>query len=412
MERNLFFKSLAISFCLLFTSPTVGRASQVNADALASKNQLKQNKELFNIGVIDSLPSGYRWLQHLNQELMPFWNMKPALGNPIGNFPSFRCNNGSLWNPNNPCPELTYSLYIKNDLDKKREYVVAKSRQTYVYCVAYHLTGNERMLQLAKAGVDYIRKNALESNGGAITYWDDGISGPPESQRNSQDLAYTALGLSSYYYLTRDDDVLQDIIKLKNYIFSNYYNSNLDMMMFTKGSNSKKLIAQLDQLNTYMVLVTPLLPEPIKTQWKTDLLHLSRIMISKFYSSKYNLFWREGNPGQNFLKADFGHTIKAFWMIYLTSKLTNDSSLRTFVEAQAPKVLEKAYIRSTGSWGTTLNSDGSVNGIKISWMYNELDQTAATLSLKYPSLTQYLTNTYKYWFRNMVDYNYYENGQR
>ena len=40
--------------------------------------------------------------------------------------------------------------------------------------------------------------------------------------RTSQDLSYAALGLASVYYLTRDAQVLADLIRLKQHIFNTY----------------------------------------------------------------------------------------------------------------------------------------------------------------------------------------------
>ena len=33
---------------------------------------------------LTSLPTGARWLEHLNNDLLPFWTMPSALGNPLG----------------------------------------------------------------------------------------------------------------------------------------------------------------------------------------------------------------------------------------------------------------------------------------------------------------------------------------
>jgi mannose/cellobiose epimerase-like protein (N-acyl-D-glucosamine 2-epimerase family) len=395
----------------------LGQTNRLSASQQVLITESEESIE-FNAKISDEFPFGKRWLDHLKQDLLPFWTMKSASGNPLGNFPTFRCNDGSLLNPINPCTELKDAEpWIRENLNK--EFVVSKSRQTYVYGVAYHLTGDEKMLHLAKAGVDYLRRKAYEkSTGSAITSWKNGISDTPVLQRTTQELAYAQLGLSFYYYLTRDDEVLKDIIRLKNHIFNNYYNPNWDMLMWVKQepewskdnelkeSERKTLVAQLDQLNAYMILLTPLLPEPEQTQWKKDMVHLTRIMLQQYYSPQHNLFWSSLNEQEKKLgkhQTDFGHTIKALWMINFVGKLTNNNYLTTFAELQASKVLNQAYIEKTGSWASWLNSDGKLNEDKHWWIYAELDQMAATLSLKYPSFTKYLTKTYDYWFKHMVD---------
>ncbi|HAS6030871.1 TPA: N-acylglucosamine 2-epimerase, partial [Vibrio vulnificus] len=43
-----------------------------------------------------SLPSGEEWLTHAAQGLAPYWMMESAQGVPVGNFPTFRCDDGSV----------------------------------------------------------------------------------------------------------------------------------------------------------------------------------------------------------------------------------------------------------------------------------------------------------------------------
>ena len=87
------------------------------------------------------LPDGERWLTHFNENLLPFWDTPDALGDPIGNFPSERCDDGSAFNPARPCPEIAFNGWLMME----QEYVVSRSRQTYGYGVAFHLTGDPQI---------------------------------------------------------------------------------------------------------------------------------------------------------------------------------------------------------------------------------------------------------------------------
>ena len=87
-------------------------------------------------------------------------------------------------------------------------------------------------------------------------------------------------------------------------------------------AQGKRLVSQLDQLNTYMLLLTPILPEPYQSEWKSDLVDLSRILISQFYDPLYNVFWHDIEETENMNLAakkgneepytDYGHSIKIF----------------------------------------------------------------------------------------------------
>lgn len=363
------------------------------------------------------LPTDQRWMDHLQHEILPFWTLPTALGEPIGNFPSVRCNDGSLLDRNHPCPEIKDNPWLMMD----RQYAVSLSRQIYVYGVAFQMTGDIQYLEYAKAGVDYLRQNAFDrEQGGTYSFWDAESQSrePAFEYRNPQELAYALLGIGFYYYLTRDAEVLPDILKTKEFIFKTYYNSDLDLLQWQLQDGNggkaldKKLVAQLDQLNAYMLLLTPILPEPYQTEWKQDMVKLSKIMIDQFYSPEENLFFLSANsPSDQDIQqteVDFGHTIKAMWMMRMIGLLTSESSLVSFVNDKSPKVLERAYLPESGSWGFGIKRGGSIDIDKDWWIYAELDQFTASLALENPSLISYLPQTYSYWFNYFVDREYGE----
>src|SRR5262249_33592339 len=151
------------------------------------------------------------------------------------------------------------------------------SRQAYGYGVAFHLTGKHEYLDAMKAGIDFIRSNAIDrANGGMATIQNivGGQWGPAPELRNPQEVGYGLLGMAFYYSITRDPEVLQDILTVKKHIFDQYYDPSLGTMQWLPKSarmgkaNNNKLVAQLDQMNTYLVLLTPLLPKPARGEWK------------------------------------------------------------------------------------------------------------------------------------------------
>src|SRR5262249_39459071 len=243
-----------------------------------------------------SLPAGTRWLDHLNKELLPFWTTDTSFGTPFGAFPGTRCDDATLYDERSPCPEIRRNAWIS----PQQRHVVALSRQVYGYGVAFHLTGKRAYLDAMKAGIDFIRQNAMDRvNGGMATTQNisDGSWVPAPRFRNSQELGYALLGMAFYYYLVRDADVVQDILAVKNYIFDKYYNPSLGAMQWMLTSSGgvsfddKRLAAQLDQMNTYLVLLTPMLPEPFQSEWKASLLQLCHVMIDQFYSPGEPLFF-------------------------------------------------------------------------------------------------------------------------
>jgi len=359
------------------------------------------------------LPTGERWLKHFNEDLLPFWNLPDAWGTPRGDFPTFRGNDGRAVDWAKPPAELTEAPgWIRENFG--REYVRMKSRQTYFYGVAYHLTGDPKMLGLARDGAAFIRKQALDPRtGSAVSFWEKGVAKPEVLARTSQDLAYAQLGLAMYYYLTQDEATLRDIKRLKRHIFSQYWNPEWQALRWvvtpTPGDDHlrQELVAQLDQVNAYLLLLAPILPAADRREWTADLKRLAQIMVKDYHDAERQLFWGSiHDPAQKKLGSrhtDFGHSAKAFWMLERIGRLTKDPALVELATTGAKAVLKQAYLPETGTWGSRLQGDGTVSAGKEWWIYAELDQLAATLALADPAQGLPLPRTADFWFRTMVD---------
>ena len=90
---------------------------------------------------------GDTWLEHHRQDLMPYWDMPEALGDTLGNFPSWRGLDGEL-------------------LADDRRGLSTLARGVYGYSVAFLLTGEPRYLTYARAGIDWINAHARDTEHG------------------------------------------------------------------------------------------------------------------------------------------------------------------------------------------------------------------------------------------------------
>src|SRR5260370_6872912 len=84
-----------------------------------------------------SLPAGTRWLDHLNKELLPFWTTDSPFGNPFGAFPGTRCDDATLYDERNPCPEIRRNTWIS----PQQRHAVPLAPPVHAYPVALPLTG-------------------------------------------------------------------------------------------------------------------------------------------------------------------------------------------------------------------------------------------------------------------------------
>jgi mannose/cellobiose epimerase-like protein (N-acyl-D-glucosamine 2-epimerase family) len=378
-----------------------------------------------------ALPDGQEVLKHFNLSIVPFFMQSTALGEPYGNFPTFRCNNGLPFNAKSPCAELVSREWLVSKLG--RQYTRMISRQVFTYGVIFHLTGNEEALKHARAGARYIQKYLMDDDQGVITYiGKDGKPGFAPEQRTSQDLAYAQLGLAMLYYLTSDPGILSDLLRVKKYIFAHYRDTANDMLKWVladsseEKANQQELVAQLDQINAYMLLLYPLLPEREKLQWRQDMVWLANVLRSQYHADDELRFYGYLHDPSGKLHqsrhGDFGHTSKAYWMLYLLGRELADRELVSWSEKGLLSVLERAYgeveflevlgnererpkgVRMsdrTGFWNSHENTRGAAW-----WEYAELDQAAWTLSLSYPQLDHKIGFTYTTWMNAMVDYQY------
>lgn len=370
------------------------------------------------------------WLEHVERDLAGFWMQDDLAGAPVGSFPTFICADGKPFEAAAPCPAFTDAPeWISRELG--RQYIRMVSRQVYTYGVIYHLTGNENALERARAGTRFIMQKAWDPKTGSVaTFLAEGKPGPDPGQRTTQSLAYALLGPSFYYYLTRDPETLVFIESVRRHIFDSYWSKEWKMLAWTNEdfgddtSDRRELVAQLDQINAYMLLMLPLLDDKSRAAWEADVRRLVEVMLRDFHDAERKRFYgyihdekgRQWGERHN----DFGHTTKAYWMLLLagrklgegswiaTAKAGIDDSLRSaFVRrdiADAPEWQAPVMRRAADGAGIYHVWSNKPGGIGIAWWeWCELDQAAATMALSDAKYVAYLDETYRTFFATLVD---------
>ncbi|WP_028315409.1 hypothetical protein [Desulfatibacillum aliphaticivorans] len=388
------------------------------------------------------LPGHEYWNNHLQRDLIPFWASSEATAEK-GIFPTFRFDDGVQVSVTNQ--EEYERIAIRNGASwivdlMGHEYIRTHARQTFAYGVAFHATGNFEYLSLMREGVYWSIKNSFDEKG-ALTSTDDLL------KRTAQDQAYSLIGLAFYYYLTRDQSVLDAILKQHQIILRDYgvfddEGSLIGIKWLQNDTQMTELVAILDQLNAYMVLLTPILPEPYSSEWKITIGHLCHTMLDNFYVNELSVrgknhevqsFWGNLNDkvpgGRHF---DFGHSVKTWWMIYLSGIIVGDQELIGLGRSGMEFLIEKAYLpgpvfseasqerygkpflqelNNQSSWGEKFlfpekDQWWSKDGISIGqqwWIHCELDQAAATCALENKKHVHNLIKTSHFFVDHYVD---------
>lgn len=206
------------------------------------------------------------WKKHLENDLMKFWDRPDAYDMDDGLFPTYRTNTGERLPLKKEDWSEEFKAAIANEdtaglVEPNYNFIRAHSRQTYAYGIAFHITGNTRYLELCRKGALALVE-AMDGNYGMfvkkqrdISKWDD-----QRRKRTSQDLAYGITGLGMYYFLTHDKGIMHRIIQIKDYIFSTYMDDGKGYLTWLpkhENDDQIQIVAQLDQLYAYMLMITP-----------------------------------------------------------------------------------------------------------------------------------------------------------
>jgi hypothetical protein len=350
------------------------------------------------------LPAGLdpaTWLTHHRQELLPYWTMDAAKGTPTGNFPTFRAMDGS----------------VRTDLPNRKPRMMG--RQVFSYSIGYLLTGDESLLDLARAGNRWLLDHARDTTRGGWYADLDATGQPPYlADKLAQDLAYDLMGPGSYFFVTADPEAEAAVLAARDLLFdpAKYWDAangrikdGLDPTLTSEAymgrPDSWELVAQLDPVTAFLLLVQPVLTDGARRdQVLGDLGTLAQRLRTSFW--KDGLFWgstgRIGQyTGQN--HNDFGHMLKAYWAVLQIDKRLADHPHAEFLQQYAPAALTLAYDTPNGRWAKFPTSATTVQYGSDWWAYAESDQLAATLALHDPAWITVLGETARHFREDYVD---------
>ncbi|GAB6987671.1 hypothetical protein JCM10369A_41970 [Nocardioides pyridinolyticus] len=329
--------------------------------------------------------AGDTWLQHHRDDLMPYWLVPEALGEPLGNFPSWRGSEGEL------LPELP------------NRGASTLGRGVYGYALAFHLTGDPVYLAYARAGLDWIEaKLADPVHGGYFAELDaSGQPVNPTANKDVFDLASVGLGYAMYFNVTRDPEVEAKLLAIRDLVFGPYYDAannrlkdSLTYDLGTEvdtGSNGGDITNYLVPGTAFLLPAVGLLSDPARNdQFRTDLRNVTQALIDRHKNSAATneadrwMFWGRTARFGNFnaLQTDFGHTIKSYAMIHNADQLFPDRPW-SGLAADRARVMDLAWDDAAGRWNARPRSfaAGDVEPDSAWWVHDEADQLLAALDL-------------------------------
>ena len=337
---------------------------------------------------VPAVLAGDTWLQHHRDELMPYWLVPDALGDPLGNFPSYRGTDGELL-PDQP-NRGTSTL----------------GRGVFGYSLAFLLTGDERFLTYARAGLDWIEAHAVDPvHGGYFGELDaTGTPVAPEANKDVFDLASVGLGYAMYFNVTRDPAAEAKLLAIRDLVFGPYYDAgpqrikdSLTYDLTTEvdtggmgGGNGGDITNYLVPGTAFLLPTIGLLSDPARNdQFRADLRVVTQALIDRHKNSAAGpanrwMFWgRTARFGTfNAAQTDFGHNLKSYAMIHNANQLYADRPWSDLA-ADRTRMLDRAWDDAAGRWNERLRSfqAGNVEPDSAWWAHDEADQLLAALDL-------------------------------
>ncbi|MFN8192781.1 MAG: AGE family epimerase/isomerase [Nocardioidaceae bacterium] len=336
---------------------------------------------------VPAVLTGDAWLRHVDQDLRPYWDSPEALGEPVGNYPSLRGRNGEVI-PETPTRGL-----------------VALARQVYGYCVSFMLTGEDRYLGYAKAGIDWIEAHAEDPTYGGYYAQLDGAGDPvnPLADKEVFDLASVGLAYGIYFDVTRDPDAERHLLAIRDMVFDKYYDAanhrmkdSLTFDLTTEvdtSANGEDITDLLVPATAIFLANTPLLSDADRrAQFKADLRELVSILIARHKNDPAPAagnrfyFWGASNRFGKWdsARTDFGHNLLSYAVIYDANLMFADQPWDSATwDYDRERLIARAWDSAASRWSQQLKSfsSGNIELDGASWIHNEADQLLATLDL-------------------------------
>jgi mannose/cellobiose epimerase-like protein (N-acyl-D-glucosamine 2-epimerase family) len=399
MSARLFLAVTALIACAPTAVGAAGQAAAEPGDQLPVEVVSTADAE-----AVPEILAGDTWLRHLQEDLLPYWELPDALGTPLGNFPSFRDSQGRL------------------DPDRGRfRGVSTLARGVYGYSVAFHLTGEERYLTYARAGLEWLEEHGFDDVRGGWYRDLTETGGPLEENANKQlfDLASLGMAYGMYFNVTRDPWAEAGLLQVRDLIFAQYRDPvtgsfldarTADMSAPVDLGNNGGDITNLLVPGTALLLPNAdlLTDRARRDQFRADLRVVTQALIDEHrHQVAPNTWWFWGRSERRIhlaAQTDFGHNIKSHEMVLNANAVFPDRPWDDLADDR-DILLGKAWDEGAARWHDDLvNFTGGVEIDSQWWVHAEADQTLAALDLREDyARSDWLERSAQGWFDDFVD---------
>ncbi len=306
-----------------------------------------------------------------------------------------------------------YYGYMDYDLHTDRKAVkgcILNSRITWFFSAAYLELHDERLLDAAKHGFEFLKDHCMDRKEGGI-FWSVRYDGTPEdTTKHTYNQAFAIYALSTYYDAAKDEQALQlaeslyQIIETKMRDAGGYLEAfHRD---FTPASNEKLSengVLAARTMNT-LLHVLEAYTEYYRVTEKPEVGERLREILKLFREKVYS---REKQRQEVFFDSEYnslidlysyGHDIESAWLLDRAAEVLDDPEETEAVGRITREMTQ--HVISTAFDGRSLPAEcenGAVKEDRVWWVQAETVNGLINGYQKDPSKTEYLTMAKNCW---------------
>ncbi|MBN1198652.1 MAG: AGE family epimerase/isomerase [Bacteroidales bacterium] len=301
--------------------------------------------------------------RQLDDFIMPFWRTH-AIDHELGGFHG----------------QINNDMGIIRDAEKG---LILNARILWTFSTVYGKQGNEEDLKLAHRACDYISEFFFDAENGGY-YWSlfpDGT--PKETKKQIYAQAFVIYGLSEYYKVTKDPQILQKAIDLFHLIEEKSFDTEKngyiearnrewqvmdDIRLSARDMNvAKSMNTHLHILEAYANLYQVWKDPFLKKQLENLIRIFADIIVSNTDHHQHLFFdadWKSQSTG-----ISYGHDIETSWLLHEAALISENEELIDRITGLSIKMSDavKAGIAPGGALCYESDREGKHEEREIEW---------------------------------------------
>ena len=310
-----------------------------------------------------------------------------------------------------------------NQIEGTEKYPSMISRHVFSYSVAYLFTGEEKYLKIASETVDFLLEHAWDNEYGGWYNCLDKQGNPTDTIKESFIQFYTNTGLSLYYFITHDKNVLEYIEKSNEIAETKrrdsinggfFYQLNRDLSVKSYGKNFASEVVPVSSYMLYLYLATRddkylHQAERIMKMVLDNMQDPETDWILEYFDKDWNYKARTGNFEN---EVNIGHNQEVVWMFQRLYLLTGKQEYLDSTKIITEKIY-KWGVADNGVWYTGVGrTDPSLHTDFSYWWIQLYGNMFDIFQYKFTGDKEYLVHFKKgadFWNKYFLDKKYGDN---